>query len=84
MFNFLYLQFYCKLINLLFSTFLEHLRKSLSEHHRAELEERNLKFEEELDYVKDELKKIKELRSKEVNFYYLAMWGVGRFSGLCR
>jgi len=44
----------------------EHLRQSLYQHHQVELKEQNLKFEEELDYVKDEIKKIKELRAKEV------------------
>ena len=49
--------------------FIERLRQTLHVQHKDELEQQNLQFEEELEYVKDELKKTKELRTKEVNFF---------------
>lgn len=42
------------------------MRQTFHIQHQDELEQQNLQFEEELDYIKDELKKTKDLRSKEV------------------
>ena len=50
----------------LFLSHLDRMRQTLHLQHQDEMEQQSLQFEEELDYVKDELKKSKELRSKEV------------------
>ncbi|XP_065071620.1 protein FAM184A-like [Rhopilema esculentum] len=48
---------------------LERLRQTLHIQHQNEMEQQSLQFEEEIDYIKDELKKTKDLRSKEFGIH---------------
>ena len=54
-----------------FIKFPDRLRQTLHVQHQNELEQQNLQFEEEIDYIKDDLKKTKDMRSKEVSMFLM-------------